>query len=72
MFLISGEAEAVPGQEEVGPVCGGDPSHEQVVRYHDQEKVAQVNQHGHGGESGDWSRGHVRDWSLLEESCVVH
>ena len=54
--LIEAEAEAVPGEEEVGPMCRGDPSHEQVVRYHDQEEVAQVTQpqqkfHGDGGES---------------------
>ena len=42
VFLIKGEAEAVPGQEEVGPMCGGDPSHEQVVRHHDQEEISQV------------------------------
>ena len=42
--LIEGEAEAVPGEEEMGPLCGGNPSHEQVVRHHDQEEVPQIEQ----------------------------
>ena len=43
-------------------MCGGDPSHEQVVRHHDQEEISQVGQHGgddYGRATGDGGR----DWS---------
>ena len=64
--LIEGEAEAVPGEEEVGPLCGGNPSHEQVVRHHDQEEVPQIEQQkfpGFGWEAADGS--------FLEESRLT-
>ena len=65
--LIEGEAEAVPGEEEVGPLRGGDPSHAQVVRHHDQEKVTQVN----GWESGDWSFLEKSRLSVRQEKTSV-